>query len=88
MTDITNILQQAMAYCLLVLVGLAILTWRETYRRRLNLPPGPCGEFLLGHLRVIPKSGTAEAYAHWGREYSWWFPSLRPPASRISSQMK
>nr|XP_036588383.1 cytochrome p450 monooxygenase [Colletotrichum truncatum]KAF6799756.1 cytochrome p450 monooxygenase [Colletotrichum truncatum] len=33
------------------------------------LPPGPPGEFLLGHLRVIPKERTAEKYAQWANEY-------------------
>jgi hypothetical protein len=34
------------------------------------LPPGPPGEPLLGHLRIIPTSSPEFEYAKWGKEYS------------------
>ncbi|KAH7149967.1 cytochrome P450 [Dactylonectria estremocensis] len=60
-----------------VLVELAIISliamvavthWRS--KPTLPLPPGPPGEFLLGHTRVIPKDNTAAAYARWSKEYN------------------
>jgi len=33
-------------------------------------PPGPPGEFLLGHLRVVPFEDAPTAYLNWGKEYS------------------
>lgn len=36
---------------------------------KLPLPPGPPGEPLLGHLRVIPADFSERAYARWSREY-------------------
>jgi len=65
-------LQIAAACFLLVCATLAISRRGRSKRRfGLPLPPGPPGEFILGHLRSIPKSDTALAYAKWGREYSW-----------------
>jgi hypothetical protein len=53
------------------------IQWIQDSKQRLPFPPGPPGEFLLGHLRVIPKENTAETYARWGKEYS---SSRRPMA--------
>lgn len=39
-------------------------------RPRLPHPPGPPGEFLLGHYRTVPVDGAFKQYAEWGREYS------------------
>lgn len=58
------------AACCVLIPGILAFFWRDPSRRRSCLPPGPPGELLLGHLRVIPKSGTAIAYANWSREYS------------------
>ncbi|KAK0720138.1 cytochrome P450 [Lasiosphaeris hirsuta] len=38
-------------------------------RTKAPLPPGPPGEFLLGHLRVVPADAVFKKYAEWGREY-------------------
>ncbi|TDZ27794.1 Cytochrome P450 monooxygenase COX2 [Colletotrichum spinosum] len=38
-------------------------------QRRLRLPPGPPGEPILGHLRVIPADNPAHAYASWSKGY-------------------
>ncbi|PKS09030.1 hypothetical protein jhhlp_003643 [Lomentospora prolificans] len=57
------------AACCVLIPGILAFFWRDPSRRRSCLPPGPPGELLLGHLRVIPKSGTAIAYANWSREY-------------------
>jgi hypothetical protein len=58
--------------CVVAAVGLVLHSAGRRWwisRRLEPLPPGPPGEFLIGHVRVIPKDGTAETYARWGREY-------------------
>ncbi|KPM38746.1 hypothetical protein AK830_g7818 [Neonectria ditissima] len=49
------------------IVMLFITHWRT--KHTLPLPPGPPGEFLLGHTRMIPKDNTAAVYARWSKEY-------------------
>ncbi|KAI1297494.1 putative cytochrome P450 oxidoreductase [Xylaria venustula] len=39
-------------------------------KRRLPLPPGPPGEPLIGHLRVIPTEHPEIQYAQWAKEYN------------------
>ncbi|KAI0433047.1 putative cytochrome P450 oxidoreductase [Xylaria sp. FL1042] len=39
-------------------------------KRRLPLPPGPPGEALIGHLRVIPAEHPEFQYAQWAKEYN------------------
>lgn len=51
-----------------LVIVLAIFKFRT--RRTLPYPPGPPGEFLIGHLRVIPFEDSPTAYLNWGREYS------------------
>ncbi|KAI5463339.1 cytochrome P450 [Mariannaea sp. PMI_226] len=51
--------------CILIL---ALIHWKS--KPSLPLPPGPPGEFLLGHTRVIPQDNTAAAYAKWSKEYN------------------
>jgi hypothetical protein len=55
---------------LVVAVGLVSFLIRSLWGKRPPFPPGPRAEFLLGHLRVVPKENTAETYARWGREHS------------------
>lgn len=43
---------------------------RRLRAKRLPLPPGPPGEFLLGHSRVVPFEAPFKKYAEWGAEYS------------------
>ena len=50
-------------YCLFRLLVLA-------RRRSVPLPPGPPGEFLLGHYRAVPDDAPFKRYAEWGKEYS------------------
>ncbi|KAK3328214.1 cytochrome P450 [Cercophora scortea] len=38
-------------------------------RKQIRLPPGPPGEFLLGHYRTAPKDGAFKQYAKWAKEY-------------------
>lgn len=77
-------LQIAAACFLLVCSTLAIARRGRSKRHfGLPLPPGPPGEFILGHLRSIPKSDTALAYAKWGREYSW-FGGTPTPFPRLT----
>ncbi|KAF9878842.1 cytochrome p450 1a2 [Colletotrichum karsti] len=47
-----------------------LLTRRgPAYRRNLRLPPGPPGEPIIGHLRIIPTDNPEYAYANWSKEY-------------------
>lgn len=39
-------------------------------KRKYPLPPGPPGEFILGHYRKIPFVAAFKQYAQWGKEYS------------------
>jgi hypothetical protein len=81
--DATSGGSAAKTACLCVAaVGLILLSaiarrlwwiWDRRQKGREPLPPGPPAEFLIGHLRVVPKEGTAEAYARWGREYGEFF---------------
>lgn len=56
----------------IAVVALLVLMAVKKYRGRRShpLPPGPPGEFLLGHLRVIPFEDAPTAYLKWGVEYS------------------
>ncbi|EFX00004.1 cytochrome p450 monooxygenase [Grosmannia clavigera kw1407] len=38
-------------------------------KRKYNFPPGPPGEFLLGHYRKIPFTAPFKQYAKWSKEY-------------------
>ena len=38
-------------------------------KRKYSLPPGPPGEFILGHYRKIPFVAAFKQYAQWGKEY-------------------
>ncbi|KAK7431465.1 hypothetical protein QQZ08_001955 [Neonectria magnoliae] len=53
---------------IIVFIAMLLLThlWKKP---SLPLPPGPPGEFLLGHTRLIPKDNTAAVYARWSKEY-------------------
>ncbi|KAI8227965.1 Cytochrome P450 monooxygenase COX2 [Colletotrichum sp. SAR 10_99] len=57
------------AACLAVVLFLYLVRPRSSSWGHPPLPPGPPGEFLLGHLRVIPKERTAETYAEWAKKY-------------------
>lgn len=39
-------------------------------RNRSPLPPGPPGEFLLGHYRVVPVDAAFKTYDEWAKKYS------------------
>ncbi|EFX03575.1 cytochrome p450 monooxygenase [Grosmannia clavigera kw1407] len=66
--------QPNVAVLLLVAVAasalwLALAAARQRSRRKgVPLPPGPKGEPILGHLRVIPTDNPEYAYANWARE--------------------
>lgn len=54
----------------IVLIGtqLCMLVWKRR-RGDLPLPPGPPGEPVLGHLRIIPTDNPEYAYMKWSDEY-------------------
>lgn len=68
----TGLVTQPLGLTLIaVLLGLALLR-AALHRRRTNglpLPPGPPGEPILGHLRVVPSHNPEYAYMKWSREY-------------------
>lgn len=51
-------------------LALAAYTYLTKPRSSLPLPPGPKGEWILGHLRVVPAAKPELAYIEWGKEYS------------------
>lgn len=54
-----------------ILVVVAMVCYRKAFRRsNLPLPPGPKGEPILGHLRLIPESHPEYQLTEWGKEYS------------------
>ena len=52
---------------LLFVISSTILARRK--RGRLPLPPGPPGEPLIGHLRIIPTDNPEFAYMRWSKEH-------------------
>ncbi|KAJ9645017.1 hypothetical protein H2204_001479 [Knufia peltigerae] len=53
-----------------ILVVVAMVCYRKAFRRsNLPLPPGPKGEPILGHLRLIPESHPEYQLTEWGKEY-------------------
>jgi hypothetical protein len=53
-------------------VAAAFVVSRRVWGRKshLPLPPGPPGEPLLGHLRIIPAERPEFQYAKWAKEYN------------------
>jgi len=60
----------------LIAVLTAIILWKipSIYLSKKGtpcpLPPGPAGEPILGHLRIVPTDKPEVAYAEWSKEYS------------------
>ncbi|KAK4495602.1 hypothetical protein PRZ48_012870 [Zasmidium cellare] len=53
-----------------LLVIVFVLRTRVKRRSVFPLPPGPPGEPILGHLRVVPTDNPEYAYAKWSEEYN------------------
>ncbi|KAM3462049.1 hypothetical protein MY5147_003260 [Beauveria neobassiana] len=53
------------------LIALCLLNYVRNRRRTkgLPLPPGPPGELILGHLRIVPSHSPEYTYMKWSREY-------------------
>lgn len=60
----------------LALVSLGVLLYAahhiiaKRHSSKLPLPPGPPGEPLLGHLRIMPSYSPEYTYMKWGKEYN------------------
>lgn len=58
----------------LALVGIILIVWaaRRMYLSytSLPLPPGPKGEPILGHLRIIPAQNPEFSYQKWAEEHN------------------
>ncbi|KIV90822.1 hypothetical protein PV10_05430 [Exophiala mesophila] len=68
MTSSWLTVQIALTALLLALLCSSYLGWvRKTYK--VQLPPGPPGEPIIGHLRVIPEAHPEYQYTQWGLEY-------------------
>ncbi|KAL0568633.1 hypothetical protein V5O48_013352 [Marasmius crinis-equi] len=65
------------------------LVWfaRKSTRKNPALPPGPPGEPLIGHLRVIPPVKQAETFHEWAKEYgeSYVALAIHKPNLKLSS---
>lgn len=69
MSGLLPVTRIALGLGLLVLV--AFVCYRKAFRQsNLPLPPGPKGEPILGHLRLIPESHPEYQLTEWGKEYS------------------
>ncbi|KAF7550038.1 hypothetical protein G7046_g8144 [Stylonectria norvegica] len=53
-----------------LIVAVAVVICWQPRNKKLPLPPGPPGEFLLGHTRVMPRENVAETYAKWSKQYN------------------
>ncbi|KAF4634650.1 hypothetical protein G7Y89_g3439 [Cudoniella acicularis] len=53
----------------LLLIGILIRSLKAKRRGAYPLPPGPPGELILGHFRVIPALGPEHKYIEWGMQY-------------------
>lgn len=51
-------------------VMLYLISSKIRNRRTHHYPPGPPGEPVLGHLRVVPFDNATKAYTEWAKEYS------------------
>ncbi|KAH8703845.1 cytochrome P450 [Talaromyces proteolyticus] len=59
-------------YAALPLLATAVVLWAiypHFKKRDLPLPPGPPGEPIIGHLRVIPQDHPEHQYTQWGKDY-------------------
>ncbi|KAK0727740.1 cytochrome P450 [Lasiosphaeria miniovina] len=71
-TAVASIIAGAAA---LVLVAVALSAYYATRLSHIRkrwaapLPPGPPGEFLLGHYRLVPAEAAFKKYAEWAHEY-------------------
>ncbi|KAF4776906.1 cytochrome P450 1A2 [Colletotrichum scovillei] len=73
----TRLAAMLLLFLLLAAVTVHTLRTRRTRTRLrklgthqgLPLPPGPPGEPILGHLRIIPTDNPEHAYAAWSKEY-------------------
>lgn len=54
----------------LLLGTLIVKHLKASQKEAYPLPPGPPGEPILGHLRVIPEIGPEHKYIEWSKEYS------------------
>jgi cytochrome P450 len=55
----------------IIITAIVGLVYNRLQRsKKLPLPPGPPGEPLLGHLRVVPTDHPEFDYTRWGKEYN------------------
>ncbi len=54
---------------ILLILGILLVTRLKARRGPYPLPPGPPGEPLLGHFRLIPTLHPEDKYIEWGKKY-------------------
>lgn len=66
----TMLLTNPYLLCLIAIISILIPLSKRLRKHALPLPPGPPGEPLLGHLRVIPSDHPEYDYTRWGKQLS------------------
>ncbi|KAF7559491.1 hypothetical protein G7046_g4653 [Stylonectria norvegica] len=56
-------------FAIAVILATGKFAWSRRRKCPCPLPPGPPGEPILGHLRIIPTDNPENAYINWSREY-------------------
>jgi len=70
MLSLSLALRFAIALLVVAFVASALHLQLKKKRLGLPLPPGPPGEPILGHLRIIPEDHPEYQYTEWGKQYS------------------
>lgn len=71
-----SLLRWTIAFSLLGYASIMVYGRVKQKRTRVALPPGPEGEPLIGHLRIIPEVHPEYQYTKWGKEFGLYHQDL------------